>query len=110
MEKEISTSLVALLSALGGAGATAIAVFFLKDFFVTTKKDLRELTQAVTALVQELKAATRDLRKIEGVIEGQQGQLTSAIEKIADSTANIKALWAALQNLKLVDKRMSDRG
>lgn len=106
------TAWVAALSALGGSSATAVAVFFIRDFFTTTKHELRHLVQAVTAVTYELQTTTRDLRKMEGALESQQKQLTSAIERISESTANIKALWAALQRIHpaAIPKRLSDSG
>lgn len=104
------TAWVAALSALGGSSATAVAVFFIRDFFTTTKKELHELVKAVVAITHELQTCTRDLRKLEGAIESQQRRVDATLEKISESTANIKALWAALQRIhpNAVPKRLSD--
>lgn len=93
------------------SGAIAMSLFFVKDFFSTTKSDLRTLTKAVTELVTELKGLTKDLRKVEGVIESQQKQITDFTKETANLLASIKALWSALQRIHPDDipRRMSDK-
>jgi hypothetical protein len=102
----------ALAGGMVGSFATALVTFLLKDFFLTTKKDLQDLTKAVVSLTYECKTLQRDLLKVEAVIENQQIQLSASIKETATLLANIKALWTALERIHPVclPGRMSDRG
>lgn len=98
--------IVGILSAIGGSCGTAVAIFFLKDFFNSTKTDIHDLTTAVndltkevTRLMLELRGIQRDLSKMEGIIEHQQSQLTQSIKETSGLLANIKALWSALERI-----------
>lgn len=112
-----------ILAGLGGSGATGLVMYFLKDFFSSTKKELKASTEALMSIREtlaefkaeiraEIKAATKDLSRVEGAIENQQKQISEAIKEMAGLTANIKALWAALQRIHptVIKRRASDGG
>lgn len=92
----------------GAAGIGGLLVFFLRDFFGSTKKDLRETRDAVLKAAMECTAVARDMKRVEGILENQQGQLTSAVKEMARATASINALWTTLHGLGLVKRRPSD--
>ncbi len=109
-----------LAAGVGGSGGTvALLLYFLKDFLRSTKreakdtaKSLGEIMVALEALKTEFRALSKDLGRVEGAIDNQQKQVTAATVAMAGLTANIKALWAALQRIHpgAIQRRLSDEG
>lgn len=125
MKIEAGQAMMALASGLGGAGSTAIAAFFLKDFFASTKEAFKEIARkmserervegvlqaSIQDVVHELRVVTRDLLRMQGVMESQQKAEKESLREFAALQSSLKALWVVMQRVfpDHVPTRISDR-